>query len=345
MTDHSKYDHSEFYEKVPWESLADGQLVVLRSKMRGWGYLGIVKWITDESLILREVAWLCDSTGGDGRRILDHAKDGKLKQEHDCVPLPSEVFVPRSSIIERAVLEPQIDDFDETPPRDYTEHHGFPYPIGAKLLVRGAELYHVGRVAEVGEDFVRLRDASFVGYTELGPDLEGGFQRPDEIKRCFRREARVHFSVLMDAFPWDHELPELAYEPSDFFERDGVEWSKEALWEAAEGLPARMEKVADLLTDERIVQLRMNEELLMPRTFFLALEKARQTDLSYPIILTPEGRLADGCHRLIKAFMEEREEIAVVQLEEMPTPTPEEEMLSRRRTRWPGFVWSTIHAR
>jgi hypothetical protein len=345
VTDHSKYEHSRFYEEVPWEGLADGQLVVLRSKMRGWGYLGIVKRITDEYIVLREASWILDKTGGDGRRIFGHAKVKMLRQEHSVDQLPVEVLLLRGSIREQAILEPQIDDLDGSPPRNYTEHSEFPYPVGEKLFVRAEELHHVGRVVEVGEDFVRLREASFVQHSHPSVDLAEGFQDMSEIKRAFRREVLVRFDVLLDAFPWVHELPEPGYDPSDFFARDGVEWSKEALWEAVKGLPVRMEKVADLLGDEKIVQLRMDYQELMPRSFFQTLEKAQQTDLSYPIILTHEGRLADGCHRLIKAYLEKREEIAVVQLEEMPTPTPEDKMMSTKRKgqqsfRDSGFVWA-----
>ena len=43
-------------------------------------------------------------------------------------------------------------------------------------------------------------------------------------------------------------------------------------------------------------------------------------DLAYPVILCAEGRLMDGGHRLAKAWMEGREEIAAVRFAVTPEP-------------------------
>lgn len=44
------------------------------------------------------------------------------------------------------------------------------------------------------------------------------------------------------------------------------------------------------------------------------------TDLNYPIIVCPEGRLMDGMHRMVKALMEGRESVMAYQLEVLPEP-------------------------
>ena len=44
-------------------------------------------------------------------------------------------------------------------------------------------------------------------------------------------------------------------------------------------------------------------------------------DLHYPIILSSDGRLMDGMHRVCKAYLEGRETIDVVQFEVDPEPT------------------------
>jgi len=44
-------------------------------------------------------------------------------------------------------------------------------------------------------------------------------------------------------------------------------------------------------------------------------------DLLYPIILSSDGRLMDGMHRVCKAHLEGRETIEVVQFEVDPDPT------------------------
>ena len=48
---------------------------------------------------------------------------------------------------------------------------------------------------------------------------------------------------------------------------------------------------------------------------------ANECDLSYPIILSSNGRIMDGMHRVCKAYLEGRETIDVVQFEVDPEPT------------------------
>ena len=43
-------------------------------------------------------------------------------------------------------------------------------------------------------------------------------------------------------------------------------------------------------------------------------------DLRYPIILSADGRVMDGMHRVCKAVLEGKEEIAAVRFEETPPP-------------------------
>jgi hypothetical protein len=45
-----------------------------------------------------------------------------------------------------------------------------------------------------------------------------------------------------------------------------------------------------------------------------------EADLSYPIILDPDGRVMDGIHRVCKALMGGAESIAAYQLAELPEP-------------------------
>ncbi|MBF5006583.1 hypothetical protein ISG32_20220 [Diaphorobacter sp. NR2-3-3-1] len=46
----------------------------------------------------------------------------------------------------------------------------------------------------------------------------------------------------------------------------------------------------------------------------------QQTDLAYPIILCPDGRVMDGMHRVCKAVLEGGTDIAAVRLPTMPEP-------------------------
>jgi len=45
-----------------------------------------------------------------------------------------------------------------------------------------------------------------------------------------------------------------------------------------------------------------------------------EADLSYPIILCPEGRIMDGMHRVCKAFLEERKSISAVKFSVLHEP-------------------------
>ena len=45
-----------------------------------------------------------------------------------------------------------------------------------------------------------------------------------------------------------------------------------------------------------------------------------ETDLGYPIILDPEGRVMDGMHRVCKALLEGRASVRAVRLERLPEP-------------------------
>ena len=45
-----------------------------------------------------------------------------------------------------------------------------------------------------------------------------------------------------------------------------------------------------------------------------------EVDLSYPIILGPDGRVMDGMHRVARAILEGRDTIPAVRLPELPDP-------------------------
>jgi hypothetical protein len=46
----------------------------------------------------------------------------------------------------------------------------------------------------------------------------------------------------------------------------------------------------------------------------------QETDLEYPIILSSKGRVMDGMHRVVKAFLQGHKEIKAVQFEVDPEP-------------------------
>ncbi len=46
----------------------------------------------------------------------------------------------------------------------------------------------------------------------------------------------------------------------------------------------------------------------------------QSTDLAYPIIICPEGRVMDGMHRVVKAFLEDRSFVLAYRLPALPKP-------------------------
>jgi len=50
------------------------------------------------------------------------------------------------------------------------------------------------------------------------------------------------------------------------------------------------------------------------------LRLAQEADLTYPIILSADGRVMDGMHRVMKAVLEDRAEIEAVQFDQDPEP-------------------------
>ncbi len=46
----------------------------------------------------------------------------------------------------------------------------------------------------------------------------------------------------------------------------------------------------------------------------------REVDLSYPIILGPDGRVMDGMHRIARALLEGRREVDAVRFPALPEP-------------------------
>lgn len=85
--------------------------------------------------------------------------------------------------------------------------------------------------------------------------------------------------------------------------------------------------------DFEIVQVPLSEIRELKETYWFGLgappisediaQHAKQiyeADISYPIILCPEGRVMDGMHRVCKAFLEAHETISAVRLAVLHEP-------------------------
>lgn len=99
----------------------------------------------------------------------------------------------------------------------------------------------------------------------------------------------------------------------------GDTWKVPTLWVAAEGLPVQVVPLAvfeDHL-DRGVTQVWDLDDL---HDFLEHVERLLAADLSYPILLAPDGRVLDGYHRLLKARREGREAILVKQFAVLPEP-------------------------
>jgi hypothetical protein len=92
-------------------------------------------------------------------------------------------------------------------------------------------------------------------------------------------------------------------------------------------------KLIELSKDFQVFQVPLIEIRELKETYWFSLgappitldivQHARQiyeADLSYPIILCPEGRIMDGMHRVCKAFIEQRKYISAVKFTELHKP-------------------------
>jgi hypothetical protein len=96
-------------------------------------------------------------------------------------------------------------------------------------------------------------------------------------------------------------------------------WITEKLWRAAEGLPVTRIPLATIAEFERDCWFQGKH---MPTCRAVA-EHARRiqdADLSYPVILSADGRLMDGGHRVSKAYLRGDADIAAVRFEVDPEP-------------------------
>jgi len=92
-------------------------------------------------------------------------------------------------------------------------------------------------------------------------------------------------------------------------------------------------KLIELTKDFEIIQVPLNEIRELKETYWFGLgappisEEIAQhakliyeADVSYPIILCPEGRVMDGMHRVCKAFLEAHSTISAVRFTELHAP-------------------------
>ena len=90
-------------------------------------------------------------------------------------------------------------------------------------------------------------------------------------------------------------------------------------WDLARGLPVKKVRLSELDGFDEVCWFGGPRNIL-PTCRAIA-EHARdiyESDLNYPIILSPTGEVLDGWHRICKAFIQGIEELDAVQLPNLP---------------------------
>jgi hypothetical protein len=95
-------------------------------------------------------------------------------------------------------------------------------------------------------------------------------------------------------------------------------WRISRLWREAEGLPV-LDLALDAFDFDQTVWFEPGESPTV-RKVAHHLQRVLETNAEYPVILSPNGEVMDGWHRLAKAWMEGRETVPGVRLLRDPVP-------------------------
>ena len=99
-------------------------------------------------------------------------------------------------------------------------------------------------------------------------------------------------------------------------------WEVERLWQLAKELPIKQVPLASLSDLDRVGWYGQpgNAGYLTLRDVADHSRRIQAANLDYPIILSAEGHLLDGFHRVAKAYLLGLSELAAVQFQENPEP-------------------------
>jgi ribonuclease HI len=211
-------------------------------------------------------------------------------------------------------------------------------------LIRGLQeaLLHGGESVEVRTDSELMARQIEGRYAVKSPELQPLFAEAKKLMARFQKAKVVHvrreFNRLADELANQgiansgktKKTPMVASAPATVIVAGthsrivGDErwvWKTARLVEATQGLPVKTVLVADFDADILEQDCWFGPE--KPPTVRRVAEHARriyEADLSFPIILAPDGTLMDGGHRLAKCWLEGKKEIGAVQLETLPEP-------------------------
>lgn len=96
-------------------------------------------------------------------------------------------------------------------------------------------------------------------------------------------------------------------------------WLTERLWRLAQDLPVQRVAIAAIAEFDQICWF---DETTRPtcRAVAAHVRRINDADLAYPVILSSDGRLMDGGHRIAKAWLNEETHVLAVRFEHDPEP-------------------------
>lgn len=97
------------------------------------------------------------------------------------------------------------------------------------------------------------------------------------------------------------------------------EWDVERLWKLAEELPVEEIAIEEIIGLDQVTWFSPDQRPTV-RSVAMHARRIMNCDLSYPVILTDDGRVFDGMHRVARHLIDERETIQVKRFPVNPDP-------------------------
>ena len=97
-------------------------------------------------------------------------------------------------------------------------------------------------------------------------------------------------------------------------------WDVDHLIELSASLPVKEVPLASIAEIDSDYWFGADDSSATVRILVRHMELVNAADISYPVILGPEGQVMDGMHRIAKSLLEGRTTVRAVQFEEQPDP-------------------------
>ncbi|MEM9104181.1 MAG: hypothetical protein AAGC96_00890 [Pseudomonadota bacterium] len=97
-------------------------------------------------------------------------------------------------------------------------------------------------------------------------------------------------------------------------------WDVHKLIRASKHLPVIEVPVEDITEIDENWWYQEPGAVPSPRSMAHHMLLVEQTDLAHPVILSADGRLMDGMHRVVKALKESRKTVMAIRFEKTPPP-------------------------